>query len=192
MTRQRSAVGTICFQGGSDCQKGWNTPERCWLRVVKSVCEDREETFPVGDEGHKKTRFSGLCSGLVYLPITGEYLPFSVSAFAPMLRMALELVGAPVLLCVACSLLCQLFNHIERVEHQLCHVDCARANPYHWGNNLLLHGRHAFTYLANFIDQVFTRCDCLAPDHLETALRFNPLATLSSGDKLATAVGNAP
>lgn len=71
-----------------------------------------------------------------------------------------------VAVCVACSLLCQLFNHIERVEHQLCHVDCARANSYHWGNNLLLHGRHAFTYLANFLDQVFTRCDCLAPGYV--------------------------
>ena len=100
VTRQRSAVGTICFQGGADCLKGWNTPERCWLRVVKSVCEDREETFPVVDEGHKKTRFRGLCSGQVYLPITGEYLPFSVSAFAPVLLMAPALVGAPVLLCV--------------------------------------------------------------------------------------------
>ena len=29
----------------------------------------------------------------------------------------------------------------------------------------------------------------LAPDHLETALRFNPLATLPSGDKVAAAVG---
>lgn len=32
----------------------------------------------------------------------------------------------------------------------------------------------------------------LAPDHLETALRFNPLATLPNGDKMATAVGNSP
>lgn len=32
----------------------------------------------------------------------------------------------------------------------------------------------------------------LAPDHLETALRFNPLATLPSGDKVAAAVGIAP
>ncbi|WP_323343648.1 phage integrase [Enterobacter mori] len=32
----------------------------------------------------------------------------------------------------------------------------------------------------------------LTPDHLETALRFNPLATLPSGDKLAAAVGIAP
>ncbi len=67
---------------------------------------------------------------------------------------------------VACRLLCQLFNHVERVEHQLCHVDCARANPHHRGNNLLLHGRHAFTYLANFLDQVFTRSDCLAPGYV--------------------------
>lgn len=29
----------------------------------------------------------------------------------------------------------------------------------------------------------------LAPDHLETALRFNPLATLPSGDKVAAAAG---
>ncbi|GAB4591112.1 hypothetical protein ETAR_07150 [Edwardsiella tarda] len=29
----------------------------------------------------------------------------------------------------------------------------------------------------------------LAPDHLETALRFNPLATLPNGDKAATALG---
>ncbi|PLK79254.1 integrase, partial [Klebsiella pneumoniae] len=32
----------------------------------------------------------------------------------------------------------------------------------------------------------------LAPDHLETALRFNPLATLPSGDKVAAAVGITP
>ena len=32
----------------------------------------------------------------------------------------------------------------------------------------------------------------LTPDHLETALRFNPLATLPSGDKVAAAVGIAP
>lgn len=32
----------------------------------------------------------------------------------------------------------------------------------------------------------------LAPDHLETALRFNPLATLPSGGKVAAAVGNIP
>ncbi len=32
----------------------------------------------------------------------------------------------------------------------------------------------------------------LAPDHLETALRFNPLATLPNGDKVAAAVGIAP
>lgn len=32
----------------------------------------------------------------------------------------------------------------------------------------------------------------LAPDHLETALRFNPLAILPSGDKVAAAVGIAP
>ena len=67
---------------------------------------------------------------------------------------------------VACRLLCQLFNHVERVEHQLCHVDSARANPHHRGNNLLLHGRHAFRYLANFLNQVFTRCDCLAPGYV--------------------------
>lgn len=67
---------------------------------------------------------------------------------------------------VACCLLCQLFHHVERVEHQLCHIDSARANPYHRGNNLLLHGCHAFTYLANFLDQVFTRCDCLAPGYI--------------------------
>lgn len=54
---------------------------------------------------------------------------------------------------VACRLLCQLFNHVERVEHQLCHIDGARANPHNRGNNLLLHGRHAFTYLANFLNR---------------------------------------
>ena len=32
----------------------------------------------------------------------------------------------------------------------------------------------------------------LAPDHLETALRFNPLATLPNGDKVAAAVGITP
>ncbi|MNG38845.1 site-specific tyrosine recombinase XerC [compost metagenome] len=32
----------------------------------------------------------------------------------------------------------------------------------------------------------------LAPDHLETAMRFNPLATLPSGDKVAASVGIAP
>ncbi|CDL11974.1 Probable bacteriophage integrase [Klebsiella pneumoniae IS43] len=32
----------------------------------------------------------------------------------------------------------------------------------------------------------------LAPDHLETALRFNPLATLPRGDKVAAAVGITP
>ncbi|HBA8911643.1 TPA: tyrosine-type recombinase/integrase [Escherichia coli] len=32
----------------------------------------------------------------------------------------------------------------------------------------------------------------LAPGHLETALRFNPLATLPSGDKVAAAVGITP
>ncbi|EFH5515528.1 phage integrase [Escherichia coli] len=32
----------------------------------------------------------------------------------------------------------------------------------------------------------------LAPDHLETVLRFNPLATLPSGDKVAAAVGITP
>ncbi|MGC9915418.1 tyrosine-type recombinase/integrase, partial [Escherichia coli] len=32
----------------------------------------------------------------------------------------------------------------------------------------------------------------LAPDHLETALRFNPLATLPIGDKVAAAVGITP
>lgn len=32
----------------------------------------------------------------------------------------------------------------------------------------------------------------LAPDHLETALRFNPIATLPSGDKVAAAVGITP
>lgn len=40
---------------------------------------------------------------------------------------------------VACRLLCQLFNHVERVQHQLCHIDSARANPHYRGNNLLLH-----------------------------------------------------
>ena len=40
---------------------------------------------------------------------------------------------------VTCRLLCQLFNHVERVEHQLCHIDCTRANPHYRGNNLLLH-----------------------------------------------------
>lgn len=44
---------------------------------------------------------------------------------------------------VACRLLCQLFNHVERIEHQLRHVDSTRANPHYRGNNLLLHGRHA-------------------------------------------------
>lgn len=58
---------------------------------------------------------------------------------------------------MACCLLCQLFHHVECVEHQLRHVDCARANPHHRGNNLLLYGRHAFTYLVNFLDQVFAR-----------------------------------
>jgi hypothetical protein len=62
VTRQRPAVGTICFKGGADCLKGWNTPERCWLRVVKSVCEDREETSPPGGDEHKKTRLRGLRS----------------------------------------------------------------------------------------------------------------------------------
>jgi hypothetical protein len=28
----------------------------------------------------------------------------------------------------------------------------------------------------------------LAPEHLETALRFNPLATMPGGDKMAAAV----
>lgn len=67
---------------------------------------------------------------------------------------------------VACRLLCQLFHHVERVEHQLRHVDCARANPHYRGNNLLLYCRHAFTYLADFLDQVFTRCDGLAPGNV--------------------------
>lgn len=67
---------------------------------------------------------------------------------------------------VACRLFRQLFNHIERIKHQLCHIDSARANPHHRGNNLLLHGRNAFTYLANFLDQVFTSCYCLAPGNV--------------------------
>lgn len=31
---------------------------------------------------------------------------------------------------VVCRLLCQLFYHVQRVQHQLCHVDGARANPH--------------------------------------------------------------
>lgn len=57
---------------------------------------------------------------------------------------------------VACRLLCQLFHH---VQHQLCHVDGARTNPHHRGDYLLLNGRHAFTYLPDFLDQVFSRCN---------------------------------
>ncbi|MBK4285624.1 hypothetical protein JJP96_01735, partial [Enterobacter hormaechei] len=28
VTRQRPAGGSICFKGGANCLKGWNTPER--------------------------------------------------------------------------------------------------------------------------------------------------------------------
>lgn len=49
-----------------------DAPERRWLRVAIYAYEVRKEIFPPGDEGHKKTRFRGLCSGRVYLPITGE------------------------------------------------------------------------------------------------------------------------
>jgi hypothetical protein len=31
-----------------------------------------------------------------------------------------------------------------------------------------------------------------APEHLETALHFNPLATMKTGDKVATKEGNSP
>lgn len=107
VTRQRPAVRTICFKGGSECLKRLNAAERRWQRVAIAACDVRKEISPPGDEGHKKNRFRGLCSGQVYLPITGEYLPFSVSAFVPVFRMAPALVGAPVLLCVwlaVCSL----------------------------------------------------------------------------------------
>lgn len=67
---------------------------------------------------------------------------------------------------VACRLLCQFFHHVECVEHQLRHVDCTRANPHYRGNNLLLHGRHAFTYLTNCLDQVFTHYASLAPGYV--------------------------
>lgn len=100
VTRQRPGVHMICFKGGSECLKRLNAAERRWQRVAIAACEVRKEISPLGDEGHKKTRFRGLCSGQVYLPITGEYLPFSVSAFVPVFRMAPALVGAPVLLCV--------------------------------------------------------------------------------------------
>lgn len=40
VTRQRPAGGSICFKGGANCLKGWNTPERYLLRVAKSVCDD--------------------------------------------------------------------------------------------------------------------------------------------------------
>lgn len=72
VTRQRSAVHTICFKGGSECLKWLNAAERRWQRVAIAACEARKEISPPGDEGHKKTRFRGLCSGQVYLPITGE------------------------------------------------------------------------------------------------------------------------
>lgn len=100
VTRQRPAVHTIYLHDGCECLRTPDAPERRWLHVAIYAYEVRKEISPPGDEGHKKTRFRGLCSGQVYLPITGEYLPFSVSAFVPVFRMAPALVGAPVLLCV--------------------------------------------------------------------------------------------
>lgn len=44
---------------------------------------------------------------------------------------------------VACCLLCQLCHHLQRVQHQLCHVDGSRTNPHQRGDNLLLNSRHA-------------------------------------------------
>jgi len=167
VTRQRPAVRTIFFNGGSECLERPNAPERRWQRVAIAACEERKEISPPGDEGHKKTRFRGLCSGLVYLPITGGVFAVQRIRFRSGVPNGSR-VGrcARITVRVACRLLCQLFYHVECVEHQLCHVDSARANPHHRGNNLLLDGRHAFAYLANLFNQVFTRCDCLAPGYV--------------------------
>lgn len=64
---------------------------------------------------------------------------------------------------VACCLLCQFLQHIKCIKHQLCHIDSAGTNSDYKGNNLLLRNGHAFTYLPNLLDQVFTHRNCFAP-----------------------------
>lgn len=59
VTRQRSAVRTICFKGGSERLKRLNAVQRRWQRAAIAACEERKEISPAGDEGHKKTRFRG-------------------------------------------------------------------------------------------------------------------------------------
>jgi hypothetical protein len=58
---------------------------------------------------------------------------------------------------VACRLLCQLFYHVQRVQHQLCHVDGARTTLP--GRLSAVEQPPRFTYLPDFLDQVFSRCD---------------------------------
>lgn len=48
VTRQRSAVRTICFKGGSERLKRLNAAQRCWQRVAIAACEVREEISPPG------------------------------------------------------------------------------------------------------------------------------------------------
>ena len=49
VTRQRPAVHTICFMGGSECLKKLNAAERRWQRVAIAACEVRKEISPPGD-----------------------------------------------------------------------------------------------------------------------------------------------
>lgn len=59
VTRQRSAVRTICFKSGSGCLKRLNAVHRSWQRVAIAACEVRKEISPPGMKGIKKPAFAG-------------------------------------------------------------------------------------------------------------------------------------
>lgn len=73
-----------------------------------------------------------------------------------------------------------------QLTHVLCHTFAA---------HFMISGGNILTLqkiLGHHDIKMTMRYAHLAPDHLETALRFNPLATLTNGDKVAAAVGIAP
>jgi site-specific recombinase XerD len=80
-----------------------------------------------------------------------------------------------------------LFRHHKgKLTHVLRHTFAAHFMMS--GGNILVLQR----ILGHSDIQMTMRYAHFAPEHLDTALHFNPLATMKSGDKVAIANGNTP